>query len=233
MNIKEFIEEFKNITYYKELFKDDNILFAYISGCNLINITDEYSDIDIVIVTSGNVNKELDKHINYGDIHVHWYYKDVKNFFLELDNLPKSYIQGNVLFKYYNDDFLLYKNNKYEKEISYLISKKDIISNLSIYKHFYRNINLINTIINERGIKKDLYTKHIYHITYSYYILNNLPLDKDFLTKVKRMRYEDIDYECKNKVIQTIINLSNHIKKYIVDFDSKFNDLYEGLISLR
>lgn len=51
----------------------------------------------------------------------------------------------------------------------------------------------------------------IYHLCYAYYIYTNTTPDLEFLTKIKRIRWQEVDQKYIDKAIDIIKKLNNLI----------------------
>jgi len=230
--MKEFIEAFKNTSYYENIFKFNptEIVFIYVSGSMLIDVTDDRSDYDIVVYTIGGefIDASQYEYLMYRGRKVHWYFRPINKIF-DIDNSPVSSCIGNLFISNLCDDFIIYENPKYKELIDKIHSVKNQLSHISAYCFFNIQRDLIERILTEGKILEDHYTKYLYHLCVGSYYLTNEPLDKDFLVSLKRIRWTPVSDEYKQLAVNRLRIYKNYLEQNPIDLEDQLKKLYDQL----
>lgn len=169
--------------------KQNELLAVYLIGSRCLEITDEHSDYDLIALVSKpvfeNPEDRLKDHIEYNGAKIHWYYFTYDELF-DKDNLV-SLTAGKLELPYAK--VLYCKNEAVVKQIEE--TKQNIIvpGLCVLYSRFQA---LINKIIEANTIADENKTKFIYHLCWASCYIDNAPFDKEKLTHLKRMRYQEI-----------------------------------------
>lgn len=146
--MKTFIEEYKNLEYYKKLFQaNSDIIIIYVGGSYSFKANHEASDYDINIITNGGdfINAYLDWHLKYKGKTVHWYYRPVVDFFRLTCYDLHDYI-GVMTLMNIPEENIIYLNPKYEQQ----------------WKNLYANRErLLNHMCIELGLSCKSYIEHL------------------------------------------------------------------------
>ena len=223
----EFIEAFKNTSYYKTLIGSAEIVCIYIGGSMCCGITDERSDYDLVILTLDNEYIDASKYeyLRYKDKKVHWYYRPIEHI-VRLDTKDMKAAIGTVILKGFRDECIIYKNPKYIDVIDNLYDTKDDISDLGARHLFEIKKEYIDDILAEGKILEKHYSKHLYQLCLaSYYLLHNDP-DKDFLISLKRIRWQPVSDEYKKLAVDRLKIYKDYIENNPIDFETCLKVLY-------
>jgi hypothetical protein len=103
------------------------------------------------------------------------------------------------------------------------------ISKLAIYSFFEAHDSLVKKIIAQNDILEEDYTKYIYHLCYSVYLLLEQPFDVDFLRKIKRIRLTPVDQVYKEQAVDLLKQGINYIKNNPVDYRKELAKLYDRI----
>lgn len=210
------MRKFRNSIYYKRLFINHNVVMIYLSGSRLSGITDDISDFDIIIIVDEDVNihDHINEYVMYKDkVKIHWYYVPFNKFEYFSTYGQQLNIIGGILFRNINDEYILYKNNKYITEINSLIERKNIISKNSSISLYNLLESLVDSIIDDNYISEKNYTKMIYQLCLSSYYLRDEKPDIEFLKSIKRIRWQPVSDEYKKLAIERLKILKKEIKE--------------------
>lgn len=78
--LSEFISDFRNTQYFKQILEDNKVILLYVAGSRILDITDERSDYDLVAVVDSAQNSESNCILTYDGKRVHWYLRPVSEF---------------------------------------------------------------------------------------------------------------------------------------------------------
>ena len=227
----EFIEAFKNTSYYKTLISSAEVVCIYIGGSMCCGITDERSDYDLVILTLDNEYIDASKYeyLRYKDKKVHWYYRPIEHV-VRTDTKDMKSAVGTVILRHLRDECIIYKNPKYIDIIDNLYSAREVIGDLGAYHLFELKKAYIDDILVEGKILEKHYSKHLYQLCLaSYYLLRDNP-DKDFLRSLKRIRWQPVSDEYKNLAVDRLKIYKNYIDNHPIDFEVCLKALYNKLV---
>lgn len=244
MNNKDIFEDFLETEVYEKIKKSYNIIFTSMVGSRRYGIEDEFSDFDILIFVDDSkveggyyYNRHYLKHKD--GIRCHWYIKDIKahwfdfyfyNMFLYSDIL----IGENPVKKIENQ-------KKYDKFRGLIEGHEKDFLEMSIYQNITKS-NYFKIPIKEGEINEENATKHFYRIIMIWEIYNERfdELDKDFITKLKRIRWLDKEYKkteeyqkLKDKAYDLIVEINEHFKNYdesnIEEVEKMILDFYKEI----
>ena len=227
VEIKHFIDMFKNTSYYSHIMSSCKVLAMWIAGSTCMKCDDEDSDYDIVILTLDGdiIDASRDTYITYRDKRIHWYYQPIYSFFEIIHVDVKTWLCGTQLHLI-DDDLFIYINPEYTHIVEELMTYKAKISRYSFFKFFETQYKYIKNIFEKDYVENYKYAKFLYHLCwYSYIIYDELP-DYDLLRKVKRFNRSTISIE-ENK---QVVRLLKRLDKYISDASMPdISDIYRRL----
>lgn len=207
---KQMIEILKQSPFYDYLFKENNsILFACFTGSRLNGTIDERSDYDILCICKNASQKHNTYVLTYNGIKIHSYYQSLDYL---LDNtVDKQMLDwlSLIYFVFITKDEILFVNDK--ACLDNLIANKFENAKQACFTFIKNWKNFILDIIKDNKIESKNRTKMIYHLCYAYYIYTNTTPDLEFLTKIKRIRWQEIDQKYIDKAIDIIKKLNNLI----------------------
>lgn len=235
VNIKEFINAFKNTSYYKELFNvSTEILGIFLLGSRAVGITDEHSDYDIVILTLDGdyIDASKYEYLKYGEQKVHWYYQPINKLFQKNFDDNQLMMLCPIQLKHLSSSLTIYENPKYTELLSRLYTIKDKISTIGIYQLFDKKQNYIEDILCKEEVLETAYSKFLYHLCLaSYYLLGESP-NKTFLKTLKRIKWVPVPNEYKELAIQRLKLSKAYIEKYPLDIDLELAKL-QNLLNIQ
>ncbi len=227
-----FINAFKNTSYYQSLFNHHNeILGIYILGSMSMDIIDERSDYDIVILTLDGEYIDASKyeHLIYKDRKVHWYYRSIESLF-DSKHLDTQKYLCPIQLRNIREDLTIYENPKYINTLNKLYAIKDNLSKLGMYRLFEIQKTYINDVINESQILEKYYTKYLYHLCLASYYLTEEEPNKEFLRILKRIKWQPVSDVYKNLAVERLKIYKDYIETHPVDLKTSFNNLYMELM---
>lgn len=225
----EFINSFKNTSYYQRFFNTSEVLLICLGGSMCTGITDERSDYDITIITLDGddyIDASAHEYLMYKSKKVHWYYRSIKNLFDGEHTNSRVYV-GTILLRNIREDLIIYENPKYCDMLQRLYEIKDKLSVAGMYRLFEVWKDYVYGVLNEGQILEKHYTKYLYHLCLaSYYVTGEKP-DKDFLRVIKRIRWQPVSDEYKQLAFERLQTYKNYIEANPIDAVKAFDDLYK------
>ena len=225
--MESFVRDFISSKYYQKLFDFDDVIMIYICGSRTLGCVDDRSDYDIMVVTEHKSSYFQTEFLLYKGIKVHWYFQCINAFFGN-QNLTMANCIGLTGINYLNDNLVIYKNSKYENIIEDLLSKKESVSYLGDILGYQHRKELIDSIVSDGFISDRNKTKHLYMLCAMYYDITKQNLDIEFLTKIKRIRWQEID----EKYLQQCVDILGKFKDYMqnIDIDEEVKKIKEKLV---
>lgn len=207
---EQFINDLKASPYYKRIFNGHDVIMVSLTGSRLIDITDERSDFDLIVITNDKEREEyVDEFLTYYSKKVHWHYVPVQKLISNEDgNLLTC--NGEVEFVGLCEQKIIYADTKYYGIIKYLIENKNTVALVGAYGLVRFHSDLIYRILSANQIKQQDYCKYIYHLCFASYVVLEEKPDKSFLANIKRIRWRNIPDEYKNLAVERIRLLSNY-----------------------
>ena len=225
----EFIQAFKETSYYRSLFDSYEILGIYLLGSRCTGIVDDDSDYDIAILTLNGDDKDVSKHeyLMYKDKKVHWYYCPISTLLKITYNTLK--ILCSIQLRNLRDDLIIYENPKYSNMLQSLHELKYDISVLGIYRLFEAKKDFISKVIAEGQILEEHYSKYLYHLCVaSYYLVNEEP-DKDFLRTLKRIKWQPVPDVYKRLTVERLKLYKSYIEQTTLEADIEYEKILEKM----
>lgn len=206
-----FVVELQNSVFYYKLFDNQDVVMIYVAGSRLCDATDDRSDYDLIVLVNGEDQDNPSEFLMYKGRKVHWYWRNVETL-INAKNAYPMWCYGSVLFGYICNDCIIYKNEKYADQINFLLSHKHGIALKGAEEFYKTQERLIEEICSKLRIDEKNYTKFLGHLCVtSYYVLNE-PIDKELVLKAKRIRWQPVTEEDKQKIIQRLLLLKSWIE---------------------
>lgn len=211
VQISEFIEELKNSSYYKLLFKYPTVVMIIISGSRVLDTPevlhdDSDIDIDILLDLKENIDiYEIDKYLLYKNVKVHWYYKNLKDF--QTLNFDKDRVlcgMAAVEFAYIQDKYIIYRNGEYKEVIDNLIRDKDKLALRGCSFLYKLEKDYIDEILQNSTVKEIHYSKILGHLCLASYWLQKETPNWGLIKHLKRIRYDGVSEEEKVQCIDRL-----------------------------
>lgn len=224
----EFIEAFKNTTYYKKLFNSTEVLAIVILGSHSTELFDSGSDYDINVLTLGGqfINASEYEYLIYKNKKVHWYFVPLADLFVHNYSHSLRYV-ALMQMQNLHDGLVIYKNHKYKKILDMIFASKDTFSLIGMHRLYEARKSFIDDILVNDRISNKHCTKGIYHLCLaSYYITQEKP-DKEFLItlKLKLIDETSVSEEYKRLII-------DRLKIYKTFVEANENGYNDALLTL-
>lgn len=209
MSNSQFIKDLKESKFYNLMFEEaaSNVIMIYLTGSRLLDVTDDKSDYDIIVLVDDvNRRNESNYFMVYQDKKVHWIIISIDRY-LNCDNyhcLPSFEYLGYMQLKNLTDDNIIYKNELYTDKIVEFLNKKEFISHYGCLSVIKNLSHYVNDIYNEGKLLTHRYSKWLYHLNIAYYYYNELEIDKEYLKEIKRIKWQPVQEQYKNKCFETI-----------------------------
>lgn len=234
VSTEQFIIDFKKSSYYERAFRDHNIILFFVSGSRATGILDERSDFDLIAITDNSTPEEEPmEYLTYKGLKVHWYWRPLSTFILGGNILSVPMIaMGDLEFAFIKDNIILYQNPRYNTIIEYLNNVKDDIGQIGVKVLYETQKKQIETILQQGAILEKNYTKFLYYLCVAVTYATEKQLDNKFLNAVKRIRWQPISDEYKQRAFDYINNLNEYIKLNETDAAAMAKTINDNLLQL-
>lgn len=231
----QFIADIKQSSFLKKICQPiEHCIFAYVCGSRLTGLANNNSDIDIVVILEDNypayyTGETLKYHINdTKTIKVQWFPLSISNFFQNHGEplIPAGLITiGLFQFGLFREDFVLFKNEKFNSVYQTFLSNRKQIQLLGAYKFIQRYTQLIDSILQEPNINI-LYNSYptLARLCYiaDWLELGQIDTSLDILKDIKRR----LNLESHQPYIQNRLTwLQQNVKKYSLNIEMTENNL--------
>ena len=216
---EQFMNDIKASPYFERIVGGHDVIMVSLTGSRLIDITDERSDFDLIVVTNDNEREEyVSEYLKYYSKKVHWHYVPVTKIIANEDgNLLTC--NGEVEFIGLEASKILYVNPKYLKVVSFLLESKATIATVGAYGLVRFHNELIDRILAANEIKPESYCKYIYHLCFASYVLLSEEPQASFLTAIKRIRWKPVSDEYKALAVERIRLLRDYVAEHPLDLN--------------
>ena len=207
-------ELFLSCPFINYIFQGQQVLFIIVAGSRLVNLTDEFSDFDLIVFTKQYYKPKIEYRLSYDGKVIHWYYRTFTELLelthpLELCGLYQfQYLKANSYL--YLDDHakslweIFYKNrfiiSQFGFESSYFALCTPCQLFLTTIENYKNNLTEVLANNSLAGLPLKFYHK----ILHMYYNVFNIDYNKDFILKVKRMRYTPLSNDDMQHLIKDI-----------------------------
>ena len=229
---KDFINDLLNSKFFS-----NNIIFNYdvvcvfLAGSRSMNIIDERSDYDLVVITKDKPEQEEGIfRLSYKDIAVHWYYRSLEQIIHSISSQDTflSYISGINLFNIEKN--IIWINPIHKTKVNFILNNKEKLVYNSCWDFIFANPVFWDTI-KHNEIPRHCYNKYVYHLCNCYYILFNKDFEKEFLIKIKRLRWTNNAKEVLKDELQKAYILIKELYNYQESHNLKRKEIKEELLS--
>ena len=222
INMKDFLNSYKNSKYYPKLFEvDDDIIIAYVGGSFSFQTNHNDSDFDINVITNGGefFSVYFDWHLKYKGRKVHWYYRPVVDFFKLTCYDLTDYI-GVLTLLHIPQENVVYLNPKYEKQWNYLYENRDLL-----LKHICIELGIscksfINFVLSRNNLECS-YAQRTYFASIAAYYHLGISHDFELLKRVSKAKRAST--KLSQEDFQEIKKLLSKFIESLKDFDLKTN----------
>lgn len=214
--MQQMIYDLIHSKYYQKLFEFDDVAMIYVGGSRILGCIDDRSDYDLMVVTKNKSNYSKKEFLLYKDKKIHWYFQCV-DAFLGVQQLNIMNCVGLTGFDYIREELIIYKSPEYLDTINYLFENKTKIARLGDILGYRCREELINNIVSDGFISDGNKTKHLYMLCAMYYDIVGQDLDLEFLTKIKRIKWQDID----EKYLKQCVDVLKRFKEYMKTIDQE------------
>lgn len=231
---KQFINDLQMSPYFQRVLGGRDVIMVFVTGSRLLEVTDERSDYDLVVLTNERQREEyVSEYLTYNSVKVHWSYVPVTKLISNEDGNLLTCI-GEVELSWLNDSKIVYENPKYANVIKFLKENKDTIALVGSYGLVRFHDKLVSKILGANAIAKEDHCKFIYHLCIASYMLLSQAPDNGFLAEIKRIRWKEVSDECKRLAVERIRLLHNFVAEHPLDLASiicNFNACVSALLS--
>lgn len=211
MSDEEFILKLKSSSFFNLLLdRPDTILIA-LCGSRITGVVDNHSDYDITILTTNENCEESDYRLRYNEHDVHWYYHNINKFVYTDLSEPAMNFLCPFLLGFITEDYIIYRNPKYEKMIEGICSVKKQLRELGSRMFYKKCKDVIDVPIKDNKIEKKYFSKFWGHLVCMYYVLTNQPINSELVLAAKRMRYKELTPQQEADIIKCV----KKTKKYM------------------
>lgn len=212
--MQKFIEEFRQTPYYAALIAPENVIAIFVAGSRACGTNDERSDYDLQILTADD-NDEFDDvgkrcYLRWNGVYVHWYITSISLWAKPGHYTLTLYGALNAIMLA-RPEAVIYENPKYPDALSLLRNYVAEIYDAAVYSFYRWAEEYINDILSAGEIPERLYSKKIYHLCLSSYLLTGDEPDVEFLRKIKRIRWQPVSDEHKQLAIRRLQKLKDNV----------------------
>lgn len=208
-----FKEEFVSSSFFKKIIAENDVAFCYLGGSRFLEVTDEWSDYDVIFILNGGVRRDKPKeYLLWHGKKVHWYLVPYGD---QMFDDWGGHLLG-FIYSCLSPDFeknILYINeenrNVYDDYVSNL--KANALKASRLYCSMFSD--LLNKIVEQQEIRKEDYSKVIYHLCNIASLLLDLRLDTSFLLSIKRIRWQPTLPTVKQQAVTILTKLSEEVSK--------------------
>lgn len=212
--MQEFIEEFRQTPYYDALIAPENVIAIFVTGSRACGTNDERSDYDLQIITADDKGKFDDVgkrcYLRWNGIFVHWYITPLSLWAKPEYNSLFLYGGVNALMLV-RPEAVIYENPKYPDALSTLRRQVAEIYDAAVCNFYHWAERYINEILSVGEIPERLYSKKIYHLCLSSYLLTGDDPDIEFLRKIKRIRWQPVSDEHNQLAVRRLQKLKDTV----------------------
>lgn len=222
------LQAFIETEVFKKYIQEYEVIFIDFGGSRRTGMIGERSDYDIVIgVKDTSVSKLHSYYKGHyftgpNGEHIHWYLDDFKQVmsggrFYRLMWSVSNIIRKDIDFECYNQDIKQFFGDNAEVFLEY-----------SLYRVVKEQIYL-REILNGGYIKREQFSKNIYRFIHAWYVFLNTEITeeiKNYLLKLKRMRWLEEDYIISNEFQAFLIKAFQDLK----DLDNYFSSKQENYL---
>ena len=227
---EQFINELKASPYYQRIFGDREVVMISFTGSRLIDITDDRSDGDLMVLTNDQKREEhVAEFLTYGSKKVHWHYVPITKLISNEGGTLLSCV-GEVQFIGLSDNKIIYANPKYATTINFLKKHKKSVALVGSYGLVRFKNDLISGILNADEIKPENYTKFIYHLCFASYVLLQEMPNKNFLSSIKRIRWSPVSEEYRQLAIKRLRILQDFVTNNPVNLSEIIRSFNKGIM---
>lgn len=222
--LNEFKNDIKSSPFFSRILDGHNVIMVCMYGSRLLDLTDDLSDYDLLVVTDDNEEPSYpQEYLTYDGVKVHWYYKPLSSI---IDSRRKTYSYfGTMQLAFLTEDEIIYKNPAFARVIQFLMDKKETIGRINAFNLINAKQDLIDSILTEGTIAEHNYTKFLYHLCYTSYYLYGEALDRDFLIEIKRICELPVREEFIGLAISRLVMLRNYIANSSFNVDNAVAEL--------
>ena len=227
--VKKFFD--KNPDIYNKLIVETNAIAYYLGGSQLIGITDERSDYDIIVV----VEEFPSNHIALAAIHyelekgvmAHFIFERICQYFDGAGSALEICSMSHILDIYNKRDqwVVIHDSEKFRKICEFIFGKRNKLIDLAI-RRIYKRFDLeIIYITNTNQIPNKMKTKYYYHLIYAYKRAFDKEIDAKYLALLKRIRWVDLPEWVISTCIEDLREVRTYVEQNPVDNAKEINDL--------
>ena len=226
--INEFILDFRKSSFFKEILSEKEVIAILLLGSQSVGVTDERSDYDLAILIPDGQYEDIGqlRYLKYREKKVHWYFTPVTNWYERQNNGVLIYLCPLQIYNL-QDAFVIYKNPKWSKEFDFILAQKKRIGQIAAYRLFDHYRGLITSILESQEITIEQRTKFLYHLCIASYYLLEDDLEIDKLKQIKRMRWQEIDQESIELILNRLKVFKEHMDWLQPDIDKEIQSFYE------
>ncbi len=229
---EDFIKDLQRSSYFQRIFKDHDVIMVAFTGSRAIDITDERSDFDLIVLTNDTYREDCpSEFLTYNGKKVHWHYVPVMKLIANEEGNLLSCV-GEVEFAGLDDEKILYANPRYDNVIEFLKVNKQIVALVGSYGLVRFHSAFITKILNANEIKPEDYCKFIYHLCYTSYFLLLEDPDKEFLNEIKRIRWKPVSDEYKHLAVERLRLLKKYVDENPIDLRNIISTFNGSLINM-
>lgn len=217
--VKQIVNDIKSSQFLSRILDGHNVIMAFVYGSRLIDITDDKSDYDILVITDNNERpSHPQEQLTYDGIKVEWCYKPIESI-IDSRREPRDHF-ASMQLAFLTEDAIIYENPVYADVIQLLKQRKDTIGHINAFILYEVMQERVYSILEEGTITKRNYTKMLYHLCYASYYLHGEAPNKEFLNAIKRIYEAPVKEEFINLAVARLAMLRVFVSNSNFDTDA-------------
>lgn len=241
--VKKFFD--KNPDIYNKIIIGTNAIAYCLGGSQLIGITDERSDYDLLVLVEKlpeNYKEVFRTHykLENGAL-IHFIFERIYQYFDGTWSDFEIFSNAHILDLYDKRDqwIMIWDSEKFRKVFDFIFSKRSKLIDLAI-RRFYRRFDLeIIYITNTNQIPNKMKTKFFYHMIYAYKRGFDKDIDVNYLALLKRIRWVELPEWVISRCIEDLREIRTYVEqnpmdnaKEINNLITEYNSLFNGNVPL-
>lgn len=215
-------------SYIKENYH--HIFAIRMAGSRGLEMIDDRSDYDIeVYLWDENYREQPKFNLFYRNKRVHWYYHNPKKWLFPRALDSFLFYSGLVDIIFLNRNNWLSCTKEGDKFFDFFHKNKNFLSSIGCKKVLEYNYDYFERFKTTQDLLQNP-TKMFYHKIKAWQILHHQSLDKDFLLKIKRIRWQNLPEDVVKKASNILNQITLNKEEYELSNEdiNKFNSLWRS-----
>ena len=192
-----------NSDILKFICNNQKVLAIVLVGSRSIEVIDQWSDYDLLVITDDNDvyrNNKLDYYIVYDNkVSIH-YSQYSKNLLFK----PKRILDWSIFWQLPQEKYIAVWDLNFVEQLKKSVNEKAAAGCIDFYNNVYKST--INQVLEGNELPQ---TKLLYHLCVVSHFLDKTELNYKLLNELKRIKYIEVSEECRSYCIERIQLVKN------------------------